>query len=123
MGLLRCRAWCVRQNAGKSRIHPAWRAAALEGASCAQRHAARLPLLRPPGPVFSHSLRHRELTMRINHVNFARGFRGGERQTLNLMAGLARLGFVQTLICRTGSELKQRATALGFDVMETRHPL
>lgn len=61
--------------------------------------------------------------MKINHVNFARGFRGGERQTLNLMWALARLGIRQTLICRTGSTLKERAEALGFDVMPTRHPL
>lgn len=61
--------------------------------------------------------------MKINHVNFARGFRGGERQTLSLMSGLARLGIQQTLICRTGSTLKERAEALGFEIMPTRHPM
>jgi glycosyltransferase involved in cell wall biosynthesis len=61
--------------------------------------------------------------MKITHVNFARGFRGGERQTLNLVEGLARLGFEQTLVCRTDSELQRRASALGLHALALPHPL
>lgn len=61
--------------------------------------------------------------MRVTHVNFAQGFRGGERQTLNLIEGLAKLGIDQTLICRDGSELKCRMTARGVAAIEVSHPL
>lgn len=61
--------------------------------------------------------------MRVTHVNFARGFRGGERQTLNLIEGLAEFGVDQTLVCRDGSELKCRMTALGLKAIEVSHPL
>ena len=61
--------------------------------------------------------------MRIAHVNFARGFRGGERQTLNLIDGLARLGMTQTQVCRSGSELARRAPQRGVPTVELRHPL
>ncbi|HEX7645507.1 MAG TPA: glycosyltransferase [Burkholderiaceae bacterium] len=61
--------------------------------------------------------------MRIAHVNFARGFRGGERQTLNLIEGLATQGVSQVLICRSRSELARRVGALGVAVREVAHPL
>jgi glycosyltransferase involved in cell wall biosynthesis len=61
--------------------------------------------------------------MRVAHVNFARGFRGGERQTLNLIEGLAELGIQQTLICREESELQRRVTALGLSATTVAHPL
>ncbi|MFI4940876.1 MAG: glycosyltransferase family 4 protein [Burkholderiales bacterium] len=61
--------------------------------------------------------------MRVTHVNFARGFRGGERQTLNLIEGLAEFGVGQTLICRSDSELKRRVAGSGVAVMEVSHPL
>ena len=61
--------------------------------------------------------------MRITHVNLARGFRGGERQTLNLMEGLANLGVEQTLVCRNGAELKRRSAHLDVKVREVAHPL
>ncbi len=61
--------------------------------------------------------------MHIAHVNFAKGFRGGERQTLNLMEGLAAHGVQQTLICRPESELGRRAFAGGFTVRKLRGPL
>lgn len=61
--------------------------------------------------------------MRITHVNFARGFRGGERQTLNLIEGLAGLGLEQTLVCRSGAELKKRVASLNITVKEVPHPL
>jgi glycosyltransferase involved in cell wall biosynthesis len=61
--------------------------------------------------------------MRITHVNFARGFRGGERQTLNLIEGLAAQGVEQTLVCREASELKRRVTGQGLSVHTVCHPL
>lgn len=61
--------------------------------------------------------------MRIAHVNFARGFRGGERQTFNLIEGLAAEGVDQVLICRIKSELARRVGAIGAAVRETGHPL
>ncbi len=61
--------------------------------------------------------------MRVIHVNFARGFRGGERQTFNLIAGLATLGIGQVLVCRKESELSRRVKALGVDAIELLHPL
>src|SRR6185437_7161312 len=61
--------------------------------------------------------------MRIAHVNFARGFRGGERQTFNLIAGLATQGVSQMLVCRRKSELARRVAVLGVAVREVAHPL
>ncbi|HEX7645478.1 MAG TPA: glycosyltransferase [Burkholderiaceae bacterium] len=61
--------------------------------------------------------------MKISHVNFARRFGAGERQTLNLIAGLKRYGFDQILVCRPGSELQRRATAGGIDTLGISHPL
>jgi len=61
--------------------------------------------------------------MRVVHVNLARGFRGGERQTLNLIDGLAGLGVEQALLCRNGSELSRRGGALGLPIAEVAHPL
>lgn len=61
--------------------------------------------------------------MKVAHVNFARGFRGGERQTLNLIEGLAEFGIMQTLICRDGSELMRRVAALGMPATLVSHPL
>jgi glycosyltransferase involved in cell wall biosynthesis len=61
--------------------------------------------------------------MEITHVNLARGFRGGERQTLNLMQGLRQLGIRQTLICRRGGELEERASRLDLQTAGISHPL
>lgn len=61
--------------------------------------------------------------MHIQHVNFAKGFRGGERQTLNLMEGLAAVGAQQSLLCQAQSELGRRAKAAGFAVRHARNPL
>lgn len=62
--------------------------------------------------------------MHVAHVNFARGFRGGERQTLNLIHGLARLGCQQTLICRPGGDLMRRVKEeTGVEVITTPNPL
>jgi glycosyltransferase involved in cell wall biosynthesis len=59
----------------------------------------------------------------IKHVNLAKGFRGGERQTLNLMEGLAASGISQTLVCRPNSELQQRAEALRMTTRLVRQPM
>jgi glycosyltransferase involved in cell wall biosynthesis len=61
--------------------------------------------------------------LKITHVNFARGFRGGERQTFNLVAGLHELGIEQTIVGRTGSELIRRCAAFDVRRMEIAHPL
>lgn len=61
--------------------------------------------------------------MHIEHVNFAKGFRGGERQTLNLMEGLAALDVAQSLVCHPRSELGRRARAAGFAVRAVRNPV
>jgi glycosyltransferase involved in cell wall biosynthesis len=46
--------------------------------------------------------------MRIAHINLARGFRGGERQTQLLVEGLAGRGRRQKLIVRGGEPLAER---------------
>ncbi len=46
--------------------------------------------------------------MKITHINFAKGFRGGERQTQLLIEQLAAQGYQQTLLTRVGSELAKR---------------
>ena len=44
----------------------------------------------------------------ISHLNFAKGFRGGERQTMLLIEELSRRGYKQKLITRVMSELAYR---------------
>ncbi len=61
--------------------------------------------------------------MHVVHINFAKGFRGGERQTLNLIEGLASRGVRQTLVCRTGSELAGRGSLLGIGIHAVPHPV
>ncbi len=61
--------------------------------------------------------------LRVTHINFAKGFRGGERQTLNLIEGLASHGIRQTLLCRPGSELALRGRALGIPIHVVAHPI
>lgn len=46
--------------------------------------------------------------MKVCHVNFARGYRGGERQTELLVRGLADLGIEQRLVVRHDSPLRDR---------------
>ncbi len=47
--------------------------------------------------------------MHICHINLAKGFRGGERQTLLLIEGLANKGIKQTLICRKNTPMENKA--------------
>jgi hypothetical protein len=48
------------------------------------------------------------MTLHIMHVNLAKGFRGGERQTELLIRALAEQKVRQTLVCRTNSPLRDR---------------
>ena len=71
--------------------------------------------------------------MNICHINLARGFRGGERQTLLLIKGLSKKNVDQTLICRKNDILAQKAASLDnlnivevekpflFNILKTRH--
>lgn len=55
---------------------------------------------------------------KIVHVNTARGFRGGERQTELLIRGLATCNVQQALVARRGGPLAARIRNLGIDVRE-----
>jgi glycosyltransferase involved in cell wall biosynthesis len=55
---------------------------------------------------------------KIVHVNTARGYRGGERQTELLIRGLARRGVRQALVTRRGAPLAARVRDLDIDVRE-----
>jgi len=44
----------------------------------------------------------------ITHLNFAKGFRGGERQTLLLIKELSERGYIQKVLTRKESELAKR---------------
>jgi glycosyltransferase involved in cell wall biosynthesis len=60
---------------------------------------------------------------RVCHVNLARGFRGGERQTELLAHGLAALGLEQRLVVRADSPLRDRLTAVeGLEIRALRSP-
>lgn len=59
--------------------------------------------------------------MRICHVNLARGFSGGEQQTLNLLLALQAQGVKQRLVCYRHGALASRARAAGIEVTEVRH--
>lgn len=52
--------------------------------------------------------------MKSLHVNLARGWRGGERQTLLLAAGLRELGDDAQILARRGEPLARRAKAAGI---------
>lgn len=55
---------------------------------------------------------------KIVHVNTARGYRGGERQTELLIRGLASRGVGQALVARRGGPLAERVRRLGIEVRE-----
>jgi glycosyltransferase involved in cell wall biosynthesis len=58
------------------------------------------------------------MTPLIAHVNTARGYRGGERQTELLIQGLKSRGVRQALIARRGGALVQRVRDLDIEVRE-----
>jgi len=61
--------------------------------------------------------------MRVLHINLAKGWRGGERQTLLLMEGLRELGVESVLLARPGEPLAERAGMGGFRVVTPAPPL
>ncbi len=61
--------------------------------------------------------------MHICHINLAKEFRGGERQTLLLMQGLSEKGIAQTLVCRKSSPCAELATEIkDIQVITIRKP-
>ncbi|MGN5138795.1 glycosyltransferase family 4 protein [Aeromonas sp. 164P] len=61
------------------------------------------------------------MTLHIMHVNLAKGFRGGERQTELLIKALADLNIKQTLVCRADSPLRQHLAGVAVDVVTANH--
>lgn len=61
--------------------------------------------------------------MLLLHLNFAKGFRGGERQTQLLIEELSKLELKQRLIVRKGSELTQRCEQIkNLEIVEIDKP-
>ena len=59
----------------------------------------------------------------IAHANFAKGFRGGERQTQLLIQELSALGYKQRLLVRKGSELTARCKDIdNLNIIEISKP-
>ena len=55
----------------------------------------------------------------VAHINLARGYRGGERQTQLLAEGLSAAGWRQKLVARRGELLAQRCAAIdGLELVE-----
>lgn len=52
--------------------------------------------------------------LRILEMNFERGWRGGERQTLYTLQGFSKAGMQVSILCRKGFPMEQRAGAEGF---------
>ncbi len=60
--------------------------------------------------------------MKICHINLAKGFRGGERQTLLLIEALAKNNIKQQVVIRHNSPLNEYLTELNCDVIQIRKP-
>ena len=60
----------------------------------------------------------RSMPTKIVHVNTARGYRGGERQTELLIRGLAGRNLPQALVTRRGAPLVQRLRDIDVEVRE-----
>lgn len=61
--------------------------------------------------------------MHICHINLAKEFRGGERQTYLLIQGLSELHIKQTLVCRRNSPMATRARNIsGLTIIEINKP-
>nr|WP_299245176.1 glycosyltransferase family 4 protein [uncultured Halomonas sp.] len=65
----------------------------------------------------------RSSTLHIRHVNLARGFRGGERQTALLIRALAHQGIQQSLVCRNDSPLRRELADLDIALITANHQL
>ncbi|HET8789914.1 MAG TPA: glycosyltransferase family 4 protein [Modicisalibacter sp.] len=61
--------------------------------------------------------------LHIRHVNLARGFRGGERQTVLLIHALAKLGVTQSLVCRRDSPMPAELDDVDVAVIHADHQL
>ncbi|OZI55203.1 glycosyltransferase family 4 protein [Bordetella genomosp. 5] len=59
--------------------------------------------------------------MKILQLNFEKGWRGGERQTLYCMRAFRKAGHEVEILCRAGGPLAQRATDEGFKVHAVRN--
>lgn len=57
-----------------------------------------------------------QMTLRVAHVNVAKNYRGGERQTELLMRELAHRGVRQVLVARRGAPLASRVADLAVQV-------
>src|SRR5690625_4040370 len=60
--------------------------------------------------------------MRILQLNFEKGWRGGERQTLYCMRQFRDAGHHVSIMARRGSAMAQRAASEGFQVIEQGSP-
>jgi glycosyltransferase involved in cell wall biosynthesis len=58
------------------------------------------------------------MSITIAHVNVARGYRGGERQTELLIRGLAECGVRQRLVARRGEPLARRVVDCGIQIRQ-----
>lgn len=58
------------------------------------------------------------MAVKVVHVNTARGYRGGERQTELLIRGIASCNVRQALVARRGGPLASKIRGLGIEVRE-----
>ena len=58
------------------------------------------------------------INQKIVHINFAKGFRGGERQTLLLVQELSKKRYTQKILTRKDAPLAQRIAELGLNGVE-----
>lgn len=59
----------------------------------------------------------------ITHINFAKGYRGGERQTQLLIEELSKNGYGQKLLARKNSELAKRCSSIkNLQIQEIAKP-
>jgi glycosyltransferase involved in cell wall biosynthesis len=92
--------------------------------SCVERRNAsggarpRASLCYPAVPAAHENHCRRSMAPKIVHVNTARGYRGGERQTELLIRGLATRGVRQGLIARRGADLANRVRDVAIDIRE-----
>lgn len=66
--------------------------------------------------------------LHVRHVNLARGFRGGERQTLLLIEALSRHGeahdsLTQSLVCRRDSPMREALAGSDVTLIDADHAL
>lgn len=61
--------------------------------------------------------------LHVRHVNLARGFRGGERQTVLLIHALAAHGVKQSLVCRRDSCLPAALAGIDVAIIHADHQL